>query len=71
MLDFTGSYTDQYQLAMGQVYFLKKEKNNRATFDYFFRKLPFKGGFAVFAGLENLLEILENLAFDEKDLALL
>lgn len=71
MLDFTGSYTDQYQLAMGQVYFLKKNRNNHAIFDYFFRKLPFKGGFAIFAGLENLLEILENLRFDEKDLELL
>ena len=61
MLDFTGSYTDQYQLAMGQVFFLKKTSNNLATFDYFFRKLPFKGGFAIFAGLENLLEVLETL----------
>ena len=71
MLDFTGSYTDQYQLAMGQVYFLRKNRNNHATFDYFFRKLPFKGGFAIFAGLENLLEILENLRFDVRDLELL
>lgn len=71
MLDFTGSYTDQYQLAMGQVFFLKKTHNTIATFDYFFRKLPFKGGFAIFAGLENVLEVLETLKFDEKDLDLL
>lgn len=68
MLDFTGSYTDQYQLAMGQVFFLKKTHHNIASFDYFFRKLPFKGGFAIFAGLENLLEVLETLRFDQKDL---
>src|SRR5690606_14197949 len=71
MMDFTGSYTDQYQLAMGQVYFLKKKEKNTAIFDYFFRKIPFKGGFAIFAGLENLLEILENLRFDAKDIQLL
>ena len=68
---FTGSYTDQYQLTMGQVYFLKGEKDNIATFDYFFRKLPFSGGFAVFAGLETVLEILEDFHFDEKDISFL
>lgn len=68
MIDFTGTYTDQYQLAMGQVYFKKGESDNVAVFDYFFRKLPFEGGFAVFAGLETLLEIFENLRFSEKDL---
>ena len=68
MLDFTGSYTDQYQIAMGQVYFLKGQASKKATFDYFFRKLPFSGGYAVFAGLENVLEILENFKFSEADL---
>lgn len=71
MLDITGSYTDQYQLTMGQVYFLKGHKNSPAVFDYFFRKLPFEGGYAVFAGLENLLEILEGFHFDGKDLEFL
>lgn len=68
MIDFSGTYTDQYQLTMGQVYFQKGEAENTAVFDYFFRKLPFDGGYAVFAGLENLLEILENLRFSEEDL---
>ncbi len=68
MLDFTGSYTDQYQIAMGQVFFLKEQASKKATFDYFFRKLPFNGGYAIFAGLENVLEILENFQFSEADL---
>lgn len=68
---FTGSYTDQYQLTMGQVYFLKGEKDKIASFDYFFRKLPFSGGFAVFAGLETILEILENFRFEEEDIRFL
>ena len=71
MLDFTGTYTDQYQLTMGQVYFLKGHTHHPAVFDYFFRKLPFEGGYAIFAGLENLLEILKDLRFDEKDISFL
>lgn len=68
MIDFSGTYTDQYQLAMGQVYFKKGETDRVAVFDYFFRKLPFQGGFAIFAGLETLLDVLENFHFSEKDL---
>lgn len=67
MFDFTGSYTDQYQLTMAQVYFLKGHTNT-AVFDYFFRKLPFNSGYAVFAGLSDLLDILENYHFNDRDL---
>lgn len=68
MIKYTGTYTDFYQLTMAQVYFLKKHHNDVAVFDYFFRKLPFKGGYAIFAGLESLLEVLENLHFDQQDI---
>ena len=68
MINYTATYTDQYQLTMSQVYFLKGQKNNRAVFDYFFRKLPFGGGYAIFAGLEDLLNTIEILRFDKKDL---
>ncbi|WP_289022377.1 nicotinate phosphoribosyltransferase [uncultured Salegentibacter sp.] len=71
MLDFSATYTDQYQLAMAQVYFKKGQKNHTAIFDYYFRKLPYQGGYAIFAGLQDLLEIIENLKFNEKDLAYL
>lgn len=71
MLDITGTYTDQYQLTMGQVYFLKGHSHHTAIFDYFFRKAPFNGGYAIFAGLQNLLETLKDLRFNEKDLAFL
>ncbi|MDZ7657696.1 nicotinate phosphoribosyltransferase [Fodinibius sp.] len=71
MFDYTATYTDQYQITMSQVYFHKGLKDETAIFDYFFRKLPFDGGYAVFAGLEDLLEVVENLRFDEKDLELL
>lgn len=68
MIDISGTYTDQYQLTMGQVYFNKGEAEEPAIFDYFFRKLPFEGGFAVFAGLETLLDLLENFSFSKTDL---
>jgi nicotinate phosphoribosyltransferase len=68
MLNYTATYTDQYQLAMAQVYFKKGQKDHTAIFDYFFRKLPFNGGYAIFAGLQDLLEIIENIKFSDKDL---
>lgn len=71
MFDITGTYTDQYQLTMGQVYFLKGHSQHKAVFDYFFRKLPFGGGYAVFAGLENLLDMLQKLHFSSDDLEFL
>ncbi|MEM1118955.1 MAG: nicotinate phosphoribosyltransferase [Bacteroidota bacterium] len=70
-MQITGIYTDQYQLAMGQAYFLERRAKQTAIFDYFFRKLPFGSGYAIFAGLENLLDILENLRFTESDIEFL
>ncbi|MEX2569352.1 MAG: nicotinate phosphoribosyltransferase [Cyclobacteriaceae bacterium] len=71
MIDFTATYTDQYQLTMAQAYFLRGRKEEKAIFDYFFRKLPFGGGYAIFAGLETLLDVLEKFHFSKKDLAFL
>ncbi|WP_133758829.1 nicotinate phosphoribosyltransferase [Gelidibacter sediminis] len=52
---------------MAQVYF-KTKPDGRAVFDYYYRSNPFDGGYAIFTGLENVLEILENLKFAESDL---
>jgi nicotinate phosphoribosyltransferase len=71
MIDFTGTYTDQYQLSMAQVYFLKGFQHKSAIFDYFFRALPYQGGYAIFAGLDDLLDILENLRFSNEDIKFL
>ena len=62
-----GLYTDHYELTMAQGYFLNNKKNTPACFDYFFRKNPFKGGYVIFAGLTDLLEVLETLRFDDED----
>ncbi|MDU6563225.1 MAG: nicotinate phosphoribosyltransferase, partial [Streptococcus sp.] len=45
-------HTDLYQINMMQVYFNQGIHNKKAVFEVFFRQLPFKNGFAVFAGLE-------------------
>ena len=71
MINYTATYTDQYQLSMALVYFKQGTAESRAIFDYFFRKLPFDSGFAVFAGLDDLLDILENLKFDAGDISFL
>ncbi len=71
MNNFSATYTDQYQLSMAQVYFKKGQKDHNAIFDYYFRKIPYKGGYAIFSGLENLLEVISGLRFNESDLEFL
>ncbi len=61
-------YTDYYELTMAQGYFLSGMHEKKACFDYFFRKLPFKGGYVVFAGLQDLLDILQDYTFQEDDI---
>src|ERR1041384_3507095 len=63
-----GLYTDFYELTMAQGYFLTGKHETTACFDYFFRENPFKGGYVLFAGLVDLLEVLEELAFDGESL---
>jgi nicotinate phosphoribosyltransferase len=48
---------------MAQGYFYAGKSEQRAHFDYFFRKNPFEGGFVVFAGLAPLLELIEDYVF--------
>lgn len=60
--------TDLYQLTMVGGYFLLGKKNQKASFDYFFRKIPDHGGFCVAAGLEQLVHYIQNLHWDGKDL---
>lgn len=65
---FSPLYTDMYQLTMGQAYFMRGRHDIPASFDYFFRKLPFEGGYVLFAGLGNLLEVLKELRFEDTDI---
>lgn len=67
-IQFSGTYTDLYQIAMGQAMFRDGQHQRPASFDYFFRKIPFTGGYTVFAGLEPLLEALENWGFSDDEI---
>lgn len=60
--------TDLYQLTMVGAYYLLGKSQQKANFDYFFRKIPEEGGFCVAAGLEQLIEYIENLHFEPEDL---
>jgi nicotinate phosphoribosyltransferase len=60
-------FTDFYSLTMAQGYF-KNNMNNRAIFEMFFRRCPFGGGYAVFAGLGTFLEQLRAFSFSHDDI---
>ena len=64
----TPLFTDLYQLTMAEGYFKAGIHRRQACFDYFFRRYPFGGGYALFAGLGNLLEFIENLRVSDSDL---
>ena len=66
-LNFT-MLTDFYELTMANGYFEKGYKDKIAYFDMFFRKIPDNGGFAIIAGLEQLIGYLDNLKFEEADI---
>ena len=59
---------DLYELTMAYNYFKQGNKDQLVYFDMFYRKNPDNGGFAVFAGLQQLIECIENLHFSEGDI---
>lgn len=61
-------HTDLYQLNMMQTYINKGLDDKKAVFDMFFRKLPFGNGYAIYAGLEQIISHLTGLKFNEDDL---
>ncbi len=67
-IDKPTTYTDYYELTMAQGYFLEGKADQQATFDYFFRKNPFEGGYVIFAGLNELISTLKNFEFKDSEL---
>jgi nicotinate phosphoribosyltransferase len=59
-----GLFTDHYELTMAEGYFRSEKEEIIANFDYFFRKNPFGSGFTVFAGLQDLLEMILEFKYD-------
>ena len=63
--------TDLYELTMMQGYFKNKDQNETVIFDAFYRNNPCDGGFAIAAGLEQLIQYIKGLHFEEEDIAYL
>ena len=59
---------DFYELTMSQGYFATGYCDRIAYFDLFFRQCPDGGGFAIAAGLEQVIDYIRNLRFTEEDL---
>lgn len=64
-------HTDLYQINMAETYWSDGVHERKAVFEVSFRKLPFGNGFAIFAGLERVIEYLQQFRFTESDLAYL
>lgn len=61
-------HTDLYQINMAETYWEDNMHNRKAVFEVFFRKMPFGNGYAIFAGLERIIEYLNGFKFTESDL---
>ena len=59
---------DFYELTMGNGYFKNGLENKIAYFDMYFRRVPDGGGYCIMAGLDQLIDYLSNLKFDEEDI---
>lgn len=61
-------HTDLYQINMGETYWNDNIHEQTAIFDVYFRSMPFDGGYAVFAGLERVIEYVKRFKFSETDI---
>ncbi len=74
MKDLTGNLTmlcDFYELTMGNGYFESGLKDKIVYFDAYYRNNPDKGGYSIAAGLEQIIDYINNLYFDEENLSFL
>lgn len=63
--------TDFYELTMAGGYFECGQKDRIAYFDMFYRTIPDKGGYAIMAGVEQMIEYLTNMKFTDEDIEFL
>lgn len=59
---------DFYELTMANAYFNDGKHNELAVFDLFFRRVPDQGGYAIFAGLEQVIQYIKALSFDKSEI---
>ena len=63
--------TDFYEITMANGYFNSENRDAEACFDVFFRRVPDGGGFAIMAGLEQIIAYMKRLKFQEEDIEFL
>ena len=63
--------TDLYELTMMQGYFRNKDRNETVIFDAFYRNNPMDSGYSICAGLEQVIDYVNNLHFEDDDIAYL
>lgn len=61
-------HTDLYQINMGETYWNDGIHEQTAVFDVYFRSMPFDGGYAVFAGLERVINYVKAFKFSDTDM---
>ena len=70
-VDKLAMLTDFYELTMGNGYMLSDRMDQIVCFDMFFRKVPDDGGFAIMAGLDQIIRYLKGLKFEKDDIEFL
>ena len=60
--------TDFYEMTMMRGYHKTSQEKKTAVFDVFYRENPSKSGYAIMAGLQQVIEYIENLHFSESDI---
>ena len=68
MKDSLSFVTDFYEFTMSNGYFCKDMQSTIAYFDVFFRKIPDNGGYAIVAGLEQVIDYITHLQFSKEDI---
>ena len=71
LFDGFSMLTEFYEIKTADGYFNSRMRDTVAYFDLFFRKVPDNGGFAIMAGLEQVIEYLQNIEFTDNDLEFL
>ena len=61
-------HTDLYQINMVKTYWQDGFHNRKAIFELYFRKMPFSNGYAIFAGLERMVEYIKDFGFSQSDI---
>ncbi|NLG04535.1 MAG: nicotinate phosphoribosyltransferase, partial [Clostridia bacterium] len=60
--------TDLYELTMMQGYYKNRNRNDTVIFDMFYRNNPLDNGYAIVAGLDQVIDYINHLSFSQKDI---